>query len=400
MLNHSTASGSPSSQTQTRNPRWIMLAVATTLLVAGVGAYTIRQFQSSQAETIQTEVSMPEVKTVTALGRLEPKGEVIKLSAPTSSQENRVERLLVKEGDRVKAGQVIAILDSRNRLQAALEEAEEQVRVAQAKLAITQAGAKRGEVEAQRAEIARLEAERQGDVDAQAATVSRLESERRNAQIEDNRYQSLYQQGAISASERDSKRLTLDTAEQRLQEAQAELNRTRSTSPQELNKARATLSQIAEVRPVEVEADRVEVRRAIASMKQAKANLNEAYVRSPQDGVVMDIHTRAGEVVSDDGIAEIGQTKQMVAVAEVYQSDVSKVRPGQQVRVTSDSIPGKLQGTVERIGSQVRRQEIVNTDPSTNIDSRVVEVHVALNDTSSQKAAKFTNLQVKVEIEL
>ena len=178
------------------------------------------------------------------------------------------------------------------------------------------------------------------------------------------------------------------------------MNRTRSTSPQELNKARATLSQIAEVRPVEVEADRVEVRRAIASMKQAKANLNEAYVRSPQDGVVMDIHTRAGEVVSDDGIAEIGQTKQMVAVAEVYQSDVSKVRPGQQVRVTSDSIPGKLQGTVERIGSQVRRQEIVNTDPSTNIDSRVVEVHVALNDTSSQKAAKFTNLQVKVEIEL
>ena len=400
MLHQSTASGSPSSQTQTRNPRWIMLAVATTLLVAGVGAYTIRQFQSSQAETIQTEVSMPEVKTVTALGRLEPKGEVIKLSAPTSSQENRVERLLVKEGDRVKAGQVIAILDSRNRLQAALEEAQEQVRVAQAKLAITQAGAKRGEVEAQRAEIARLEAERQGDVDAQAATVSRLESERRNAQIEDNRYQSLYQQGAISASERDSKRLTLDTAEQRLQEAQAELNRTRSTSPQELNKARATLSQIAEVRPVEVEADRVEVRRAIASMKQAKANLNEAYVRSPQDGVVMDIHTRAGEVVSDDGIAEIGQTKQMVAVAEVYQSDVSKVRPGQQVRVTSDSIPGKLQGTVERIGSQVRRQEIVNTDPSTNIDSRVVEVHVALNDTSSQKAAKFTNLQVKVEIEL
>ncbi len=400
MLHHSTVSGSPSSQTQTRNPRWFVLAVGIILSVGGVGAYTIRQFQSSQAQMMQTEVSVPVIKTVTALGRLEPKGEVIKLSAPTSSQENRVEQLLVKEGDRIKAGQVIAILDSRDRLQAALEEAEEQVRVAQAKLAITQAGAKQGEVEAQRAEIARLEAERQGDVDAQAAMVSRLESQRRNAQIEYNRYQSLYQQGAISASERDSKRLTLDTAEQSLQEAQAELNRTRSTSPQELNKARATLNQIAEVRPVDVEADRVEVRRAIASLKQTKANLDEAYVRSPQDGVVMDIHTRAGEVVSDDGIVEIGQTKQMVAVAEVYQSDISKVRPGQEVQVTSDSISGKLQGTVERVGSQVRRQEIVNTDPSTNIDSRVIEVHVALNDTSSQKAAQFTNLQVKVEIEL
>ncbi len=60
---------------------------------------------------------------------------------------------------------------------------------------------------------------------------------------------------------------------------------------------------------------------------------------------------------------------------------------------------GELSGTVTQIGSQVKRQEIVNTDPSTNIDARVVEVHIALDQTSSQKAAKFTNLQVKVVIE-
>jgi HlyD family secretion protein len=88
----------------------------------------------------------------------------------------------------------------------------------------------------------------------------------------------------------------------------------------------------------------------------------------------------------------------MYAIAEVYQSDVNKVHPGQKVRVTSDTIPGALQGTVERVGSQVRRQAVVNTDPSANIDSRVVEVHVVLDDASSQKAAKFTNLQVKVAI--
>jgi HlyD family secretion protein len=210
----------------------------------------------------------------------------------------------------------------------------------------------------------------------------------------------LYQEGAISASNRDSKRLTLETAQKNLQEAQAVLARIRSTSPAQLNQARANLERIAEVRLVDVKANQVEIDRAIAAMKQAKAELERAYVRSPIDGEILDIHTRAGEVVSNDGIVEIGQTQQMYAIAEVYQSDISKVKPGQQVRVTSDSIPGELVGTVERIDSQVRRQTIVNTDPSTNIDARVIEIHVALDAASSKKAAKFTNLQVTAAIEL
>lgn len=381
--------------------RWTAFAIAAFLFGGGVFAYNVWRLQSTQITKPQTTVvEPPKIKTVTALGRLEPQGEVIKLSAPTSNNSNRVEQLLVQEGDRIKAGQTIAILDSRDRLQAAFEQAQEDVRVAQAKLAITQAGAKQGEIKAQRAEIARLEAQRQGDIEAQAATVARLQSELRNAETEYARYQSLYQEGAISASNRDSKRLTLETAQKNLQEAQAVLERIRSTSPAQLNQARANLERIAEVRPVDVKANQVEIDRAIAAMKQAKAELEKAYVRSPIDGEILDIHTRAGEVVSNDGIAEIGQTQKMYAIAEVYQSDISKVKLGQQVRVTSDSIPGELVGTVERIDSQVRRQTIVNTDPSTNIDSRVIEVHVALDAASSKKAAKFTNLQVTAAIEL
>lgn len=374
------------------------------LLIAALvlGSATMAAFVWRLRAPVATEpqpLAQPEIRTITALGRLAPSGEVIKLSAPTSSNENRVEQLLVKEGDRVKAGQSIAVLDSRDRLQAALAEAEEQVNVAQAKLAVTQAGAKSGEIAAQRAEIARIESERQGNIGAQAATVARLQSELQNAQIEYNRYQSLYREGAVSASERDTKRLTLDTAQRSVQEAKATLNRIRSTSPQELNKARSTLAQIAEVRPVDILSAQAEVKRAVAARNQAKTNLAQALVRSPINGEVLYIHTRSGEVVSTDGIAEIGQTRRMQAIAEVYQSDVSKVRPGQRVRVKSDAIPGELTGTIERVGSQVRRQTIVNTDPSSNIDSRVVEVHAALDPASSQKAAKFTNLQIQVVIE-
>lgn len=384
---------------KTLSQRWVAVAGIALLGIGSTTAYN-RIHLSSVEQAKPATVTAPIVQTVTALGRLEPQGEVIKLSAPTSNQGNRVERLLVQEGDRLKAGQVIAILDSHEQRQAALVEAEEAVNVAIAKLEMIQAGAKQGEIKAQQAEIARLSTERLGNIEAQTATVERLQSELQNAQTEFNRYQSLYQQGAISASERDKRRLALDTTQKSVLEAQVTLNRIRSTTPQELNKAKATLEQISEVRPVDVRSAQAEVNRVIASRNQAKASFAQSVVRSPINGEVLDIHTRSGEVVSTNGIIEIGQTRQMQAIAEVYQSDVSKIRVGQRVKVTSNSIEGELTGTIERVGSQVRRQTIVNTDPSTNIDARVIEVHAILDNASSQKAAKFTNLQVQVVIEL
>ncbi len=379
----------------------VAIGITISLLVGGISFYIVKRGQNYANQEAQVPATqLPQLKTVTALGRLEPQGKVIKLSAAVSAEGSRVEKLLVKEGDRVKAGQTIAILNSRNRLQAAFKEAQEQVKVAQANLNRTQAGAKRGEITAQKAAIARLEAERQGDINAQAATIERFQAEVRNAQAEDERYQQLDQQGAISASQRDSKRLNLETAQKSLQEAQAQLNRTQSTSQQQVKQATATLDEIAEVRGVDVETAKAEVNRALAAMNLAKVNLEQAVVRSPQNGQVFEIHTHPGELVSNDGIADIGQTSQMYVIAEVYESDIGKVHSGQQVRVLGDSLPIELQGIVDRKGLQVRRQNVINTDPVSNIDNRVVEVHIRLDETSSQKAATLTNMQVKAVIEL
>ena len=378
--------------------RWIIIATIA-LCIGGttMGLFWRNSISSTQPQLVPVSDSV--VRTVTALGRLEPKGEVIQLSAPASSQASRVEQLLVKEGDRVKAGQTVAILDSRARASAAVDEAEAQVRVAQAKLAQIQAGAKRGEIAAQQALIARLDAQHQGDVDAQAATVARLRAQAQNAAVENQRYGSLYQEGAISASEWDSKRLTLETDQKSLQEAQAVLRRIQTTSSPQLSEAKANLARIAEVRPTDLQAAEAEINRAKAAVNQAKADLEQAFVKSPQNGSVLGINTHPGELIGDSGIVEIGQTDPMYAVAEVYQSDIRRVRAGQRVRLTSDSLSDELQGTVEWIGAQVQRQNIINTDPSENIDARIVEVHVRLDDASSQKAAKFTNLQVKAVIE-
>ncbi|MGB3655950.1 MAG: ABC exporter membrane fusion protein [Rivularia sp. (in: cyanobacteria)] len=411
----------------------LIMAIAATIGVGGVTVY--RQFQTAESNAAKEALRVPQITRVTALGSLEPKGEIVKVSAPTSSQESRVEQLLVKEGDKIKSGQIIAILDNKDRLQADVVKAEQQVKIAQANLAKVKAGAKSGDIAAQKATIARLQAQLsgdratqvdtvtrlkaqlEGDIAAQQATIERIEAELRNAEAEYRRYQKLYSDGAISLSVFDSKRLAMETAQKQLSEASAVLKRTEATGikrvseaetaltrinntgSKQISEARATLDSVSEVRPVDVQAAEAEIKDAVASVNQAKEKLKQVYVRSPQAGEVLEIHTRAGEVVSSNGIVEIGKTSQMYASAEVYQTDISKIKVGQKAKITSNSLPSELQGEVEWIGSKIRRQNVINTDPSENIDAKVVEVRINLDEKSSQIASKFTNLQVEVEIE-
>jgi HlyD family secretion protein len=470
MVHRSTAETLPSNQFSIKQ---LLIATAiATLAAGGVTGYTVwrSRLPDPSAATVAAAAAVSQLTTVTALGRLEPSGEVIKVSASGSAEGNRIDRLLVKEGDRVKTGQAIAILDSRDRLSATLEQALDQVRVAEANLAKVKAGAKNGEIQAQKAAIARLEAElrneipaqsaivsrlevdrtteiaaqqatiarlraeQQGEIQTQQAAVARLEAELRNAASEYQRHSQLYVEGAISASTSDSKKLAAETAQQQLNEGKAKLNQIRQSRQQQINEARAKLNQIeqsrqqqineakaklsqtqqsrqqqideakanldriAEVRPVDVQAAAAEVDSAASEAKGAKANLDLAYIRAPRDAQVLKIHAYPGEKVGDEGIVELGQTREMLAVAEIYESDVSKVRIGHPAKITSDAFGGELHGKVEYIGLQVQRQNIVNTDPSENIDARIVEVKVRLDEASSQKVAGLTNLQVKVSI--
>ena len=376
--------------------------IASLFILGAVGTFSLWRLLSPSPQAQPTENVTPQVKTVTALGYLEPQGKVIKLAAPSSSSggNSRVEKLLVKQGDAVKAGQLVAILDSRDRLQAALTEAEEQVKVAQSNLEVIKSGAKDGEISSQKAAIARIEAQSQGDILAQSSAVARLQAEVENAQIEVQRFDSLYGEGATNASLRDSKRLTLATARRNLQEAQAVLNRIQTTRSPELNEAKATLDQISEVRPVDISASQAQVDREIASVQQAKAQLDLAYVRTPQDGVVLEVNTRAGELISPNGIIEIGKTNQMRAVLEVFEGDITKVQKGQSVRLFGDSLPKALTGEVVEVGVRVQRQNVVNSDTSGNIDARIIEVRVQLDQESINQVERLTNLQVTGEIQL
>jgi HlyD family secretion protein len=381
--------------------QWMLaLIVTATTLSGAIVFYGLSQVkQTEPSSEIASAAAPPTVRQITALGRLEPSTEVIQVSVPAILSNDRVAELRVKRGDRVAAGQVIAVMDSQNRLQNALLAAQAQVKIAQAELEKVRAGAKSGEIAAQEAEVLRLQQQLRGETIAQQAASARWQSEVSVAQAEYDRYLSLYQEGAIAASELDQRRLVLETAQAQLNEARATEEQSVETLREQINQARATLDEISEVRPVDVQAAQAEVERAIAAAKEAEASLDEAYIRAPIAGQILEIHANPGEVVGAEGIAELGQTSQMQVVAEVYQTDIGQVREGQPVMITGEAFSSELRGTVHQVGLQVLQQEVTSGEAGENLDRKVVEVRIWLDPEDSKQVANLTNLQVQVAIQ-
>lgn len=366
---------------------WIAVLIASALTLAGLGIFlALRPSQTHQSPSASTSpaASNPASQRgeIAALGRLEPEGEVIKVAAPSTSGAvtpifgtPRVARLLVPERAQVKAGQVIAVLDVYDRFMAAAVEAQAGVQEAQSRLAQVQAGAKRGDIEAQAA-----------TVEARRASIAKLQSELETAKWEYQRYQALFKSGAISELELRNRQLKFETTARELDQAK-----------REYDQAVKTLSSVAEVRPTDLQQAQAAVNVALAKLQRAKADLETSVVRSPINGQVIKIHTRPGEQVGTDGVAEVGNTNQMYAIAEVYETDVQWVRPGQKATITSDAFPGEITGRVEQVGALIRKKDVLNTDPAADTDARVVEVKIRLDD--SRRVADLTNLQVKVKIQ-
>lgn len=368
-------------------------------LATGISIYSI--VSSSKPNTTNNTLAIASATLpVTALGRLEPEGEVMRLAAPVALDGDRLKELRVQVGDRVKEGQIIAVLDASDRFADEVTQAKAQVEIAQAELARVRAGAKQSEIQAQEATIVRLQADLRGSDAAQSATISRWQSEVRTAETELTRFQQLHNQGAISASVLDTKRLAAETTRAQLQEALSNRDRLANTLQAQILEASSTRDRIAEVRPVDIATKAREVDSAIAALNRAETNLAQAYIRAPRTGQILKIHTRVGEKISNDGVVELGATDQMVAVLEIYQTDIDRVKVGQSVSITGKPFQGEVTGIVSQVGLQVEKQRIAGNQPGENLDRRVIEVKVRLSPEGSRRVAAFTNLQVQGKIQL
>lgn len=377
--------------------RLVVIGSAIALAVAGFGIFSYSIFRPS-TQSSSTAATTPNTTSdaVSALGRLEPEGGLIKVAAPMSiaggagaGGGSRVERLLVKEGATVKTNQPLAVMETYQSLLAAAIQAEAQVKEAESRLAQVQAGAKQGDINAQRATVLRANAE----LPKAEAELARADAEVVQAQRDYDRYRQLFRNGAISEAEVQNRDLTLKTRQKQRDQAAQAVEQARL----ELEGARQTLNSVAEVRPTDVQQTTAQVRVAQANLEKAKADLDKSIVRSPIDGQVLKIHTDPGEVVGTDGVMDLGKTSQMYAVAEVDENYINRVKVGQRAKITGYAFPGEIAGTVDRVGLQVRKNAVLNTDPVDSTDTRIVEVKIRLDN--SQPVAGLTNLQVKVAIE-
>ncbi len=340
---------------------WWLLPIA---IAAAAGAW----FYQRQTEQAKAEAAAASAKPVDSpsriacRGKIEPVDGIVRVSARSiSGQPSIVGELRVKEGDHIRTGQVIAVLDSHRQMEAAVRDLEAQVAVAQQRVASVKAGGKKADTAAGEAEIARLEA--------------LLAHQQRDA----DRYEDLYRKASATVGERDQRQVEV------------------ATTALAIKAARARVAGVDEVRDVDVRLAEEEVRAAQANVARAQAELEASIIHAPSDGQVLSIHAHRGEEIGPEGLIELVATDRMDVIAEVDESDVNRVRLGQSATVSGGALKAPLHGKVEYIGMRVGKDTLVPADPVSLSDARVVEVKIRLD--SVEDAARLIHGQVTAIIE-
>lgn len=346
------------------NARTVLALVGGLVLGAAGLALAILFMNKKDPSVLKTADAVPAVaERVSAWGRLAPQSDVIPLSAAANQLVACVEELLVAEGDPIVVGQPIAILDSHARRKSTVEESKARLASAEAKLNAVRAAAKPEEIAVQEALIEGAKA----DFD--------------EAKEQYDRGKSLSATNSISAEE------------------QASRNMRFKKSNAALNQARRQLESLRNPRAEDIAAAVADVKLAEASLNVAQADLDQSVIRSPIIGQVLQVHVRQGQKIGDKGVVDIGDTRTMHAIAEVYEEDIGRIALGQKADVFVPSLQTTLKGRVERISRIVARKSVFSNDPVEDTDARVIEVRIALDTLDSQRVSGLSNARIHARIE-
>ena len=102
----------------------------------------------------------------------------------------------------------------------------------------------------------------------------------------------------------------------------------------------------------------------ISQLALAEERVHDATITAPIDGTILNVMAHPGELVGGDRpIVTMGDTSRMRAVAEVYETDIGRVRLGQSAIVTSRALEHPLTGKVVEIGRMIFKNDVLNVDP-------------------------------------
>lgn len=284
-------------------------------------------------------------------GRVEPWSENIKIGSELSGKLKSVD---VEEGDTIRRGQVLAVLENDDYL-AQVKSAEAEGHAKDAALRKVVNGARGQE-----------RAEAWSAMDEARAVME-------NARSEMERREKLFAAGVISREEQERYAREYDVAEAKHQEASQHHSLVD-------DHAREEDRSLAEA----------ELQLAKAQLQEAQARYEKTFIRSPIDGTVLRKHHRNGESVSNsatapDPVLTIGDKKVLRVRVDVDETDVSKVQVGQKAYVTADAFgKQKFRGRVVRVGEQLGPKNVRTDEPTERVDQKILETLIELDSTGAQ----------------
>lgn len=323
--------------------------------------------------------------TVSAVGKIEPGEGTISIAGPMGE---RIEKVLVRPGRSVKAGEQLVELVAERVLSAQVDLARAKLEQAQQMLRAEEAHARAILAESEQA-VKRANELPDIQVSAAAAEVKVYEVQLQQAERDYDRVVQVTPSGDLDRLkqpvDRLREQLRAARARLRLMEKERDLNRVEAQRKQETIKTGLEKSSKA-----------IDVETAKRNVALAEAELARVTILAPIDARVLQVFAQAGETVGQRPLLTLGDTSAMYVRAEVYEADISRVKIGQSATVTSIALDKELTGTVDRIGQVVQKNEVFGLDPTAKTDARVIEVRIRLKE--PEPATGRIGLQVDVTI--
>lgn len=317
--------------------------VLSSIVAVAITLFFVQRFGSSPPAASIIPAPSRASGDIVARGRIEPTGGVIVVSGPPESASTvaLVDKLLVQQGSKVEAGQVLAVLYGYDLSQADLKISTENLRLA--RLQRKQLNSGTGKT----AEIA-----------AQTNVLAARRSQLVKAEKDLNRATALVGSKSASPQLLDTQKAAFDQATQDVQQSEN------------------AIKAMTEVRPIDDEVAAEQVAVAEANVDRSRAAVDRLEVRARSAGTVLSIQTHAGEAVAGDGILRLGDLDHLIVVAEVSESEVGRIEPGMAAKIEGPLLRAPVASTVSTIGLETRRQRRPSSDILVGRDARIVEVDV------------------------
>jgi len=340
-------------------PKWkILLAFSLIALVSG-GVFASIKLNERGIVSVQSGSAVRQDVTaiVTASGEIKPKN-YITLGANTAGAAP-ITQILVKEGDHVKKGQVVAELQS---IQANADVAAQKAAIA---TSLADSAASEANIAAMQDGVATAE-----------ATLERNKTELQRTKLNMDRATEMYNSKLIAKQDYDQKKAEYDTAIAAIGEAEARL----SQSKAQVNQARQqTTSAQKRISQMQAQLDRF------------NDVLEKYYVRAPLDGIVTDLPVRVGETVvpgvqnsAASTIMTVADMSLITAEIKVDETDIVNVKVDQSAEVTIDAIPNQtFKGHVVEIGNTAILRSTglaASTSTTANQEAKDFKVVIAIDN--------------------